>query len=193
MEVEAEAIWAQVLGPDRARLAILNGITVQVGDLPTGMIGATVGDAIYIDSTAAGWGWFVDPSSAGDSEFQATSIAGVLTATAGSSAAGHMDLLSTVLHELGNAMGFPEDTGQDVTGKVLEPGERRLPVLKSASGAAAKVPSIDWNAINTLTQNTLLPFDARASSWVDSFLNDLGADGKYHSPNAGLRIKPHAG
>jgi Ca2+-binding RTX toxin-like protein len=188
--VEAEAIWAKVLGPDSARLAILNGITVQVGDLPAGMIGATVGDAIYIDGTAAGWGWFIDPTSAGDSEFRATSITGVLTAAAGSNAAGHMDLLSTVLHELGNAMGFPEDTGQDVTGKVLEPGERRLPVLPSASGAAAKVPSIDWTAINTLTQNTTTPFDTEGLSWVDNFLNDLGADGKHHRPNAGLRIKP---
>jgi Ca2+-binding RTX toxin-like protein len=186
--VEAEAIWAQVLGPDSARLAILNGITVQVGELPAGMLGATVGDVIYIDNDAAGWGWFVDPTASGDSEFRASSTAGVLTAIPGSAASGHMDLLSTVLHELGNAMGFPEDTGQDVTGKVLEPGTRRLPVLDAASGATS-VPAIDWTAIENLNAQTLSQLDGDGS-WVDSFVNTAGQNGKHHHPNLGLRIKP---
>jgi hypothetical protein len=191
--VEAEAIWKQVLGPDAARLAILNGITVQVGDLPAGMLGATVGDAIYIDSDAAGWGWFIDPTAAGNAEFKATSIAGVLTAIPGSGASGHMDLLSTVLHEMGNAMGFPEDTGQDVTGKVLEPGTRRLPVPESAAGAGVAVPLIDWPAVGNLTQETLAQSDTDGSSWIDGFLNNVGQDGKHHRPNAGLRIRPLSG
>jgi hypothetical protein len=188
--IEAEAIWAQVLGPDSARLAILNGITVQVGDLPAGMLGATVGDAIYIDNDAAGWGWFVDPTAAGDAEFKATSIAGVLTAIPGSAASGHMDLLSTVLHELGNAMGFPEDTGQDVTGKVLAPGTRRLPVLDSATGAAPAVPVIDWTAVENVIAQTQQQLDTDGSLWTDGFLNNVGRDGRHHAPNAGLRIKP---
>ena len=110
--VEAEAIWAKLLGADSARLAILNGITVQVGDLGGGAIGATAGDTIYIDSNAAGWGWFTDWSAAGDAEFTAGSTPGLLTAAAGSAAAGHMDLLSTVLHEMGNVLGSPEDSGR---------------------------------------------------------------------------------
>jgi hypothetical protein len=41
-----------------------------------------------------------------------------------------MDLLSTVLHELGNTMGFAEDHGRDVTGMVLPAGERRVPAAE---------------------------------------------------------------
>src|SRR5262249_49573153 len=56
---EAVDIWVRALGPNAARLAILNGITVDVGNLEDGLLGATIGDGIIIDSNAAGWGWFV--------------------------------------------------------------------------------------------------------------------------------------
>ena len=192
--VEAEAIWAKVLGPDNARLAILNGITVQVGDLPSGMIGATVGDSIYVDSDADGWGWFTNASAVSTIAFQATSTAGVLNAAPGSAAAGHMDLLSTVLHEMGNVMGFPEDSGADVTGDVLAAGTRRLPVLEGAVGVASGIPVIDWNAVNNGLESlpapaaTPTPPAPQTGSWVDSFLS-TGGGGKT-GPNAGLRIKP---
>ncbi len=185
--VEAEAIWARVLGPDRAKLAILNGITVDIGTLSDGMIGLTQGDVITIDSTADGWGWFTDTSLAGNDEFQRTALPGVLTAEAGTAAAGEMDLLSTVLHEMGNAMGFPEDTGQDVTGQVLAAGVRRLPVLEGAVGAASGLPSIAWGAINAA--ESLLPPNPDASAWTDDFLNNLGRGASGKQPNAGFRIK----
>jgi Ca2+-binding RTX toxin-like protein len=185
--VEAEAIWARVLGPDSARLAILNGITVDIGTLSDGMIGLTQGDVITIDSTADKWGWFTDTSLAGNSEFQRTSMPGVLTAEAGSAAAGEMDLLSTVLHEMGNAMGFPEDTGQDVTGKVLAAGERRLPVPDEGGDAASGLPTIAWGAINTA--QSLLPPNADTLSWTDDFLNNMGRGANGKQPNAGFRIK----
>ncbi|HEX4367246.1 MAG TPA: calcium-binding protein, partial [Rhodopila sp.] len=187
--VEAEAIWARALGADASRLAILNGITVQVGDLPGELIGGTIGDTIYIDRTADGWGWFIDPTAAGNAEFQATSIPGVLTATQGSAASGHMDLLSTVLHEMGNAMGFPEDTGQDVTGNVLTPGTRRLPLAEGDTGAAPKVPVIDWSITNSAAVDPPVQLNAGDPSWIDSFVNNLGQNGKHHGVNSSLRIK----
>jgi hypothetical protein len=136
------------------------------------MIGLTQGDVITIDSTADNWGWFTDTSLAGNNEFQRTSTPGVLTAEADSAAAGEMDLLSTVLHEMGNAMGFPEDTGQDVTGKVLAAGERRLPVLEGTVGADSGLPAIAWGAINAA--QSLLPPNPDTLSWTDDFLNNLG-------------------
>jgi hypothetical protein len=42
-----------------------------------------------------------------------------------------MDLLTTMVHEMGNAMGFPEDQGQDVAGATLQAGERRVPVRET--------------------------------------------------------------
>jgi len=57
-----------------------------------------------------------------------------------------MDLLTTVVHELGNAMGFPEDHGHDVMGMVLQAGERRVPMglrLPTVSeGAPATVSTL---------------------------------------------------
>jgi hypothetical protein len=185
--VEAEVIWARVLGPDNAKLAILNGITVDVGTLSDGMIGLTQGDLITIDSTADGWGWFTDTSLAGNREFERTFAPGVLTAEAGSAAAGEMDLLSTVLHEMGNAMGFPEDTGQDVTGQVLAAGERRLPVLEGVVGAASSVPTIMWGPVNAA--ESLPPPNPGMQSWTDDFLNNLGRGASGKQPNAGFRVK----
>jgi hypothetical protein len=185
--VEAEAIWARVLGADRAKLAILNGITIDIGTLSDGMIGLTQGDVITIDSTADGWGWFTDTTLAGNNEFERTATPGVLTAEPGSAAAGEMDLLSTVLHEMGNAMGFPEDTGQDVTGQVLAAGQRRLPVLEGAVGVASGLPAISWGAINAA--DSLLPPNPGTPSWTDDFLNNLGRGASGKQPNAGFRIK----
>jgi Ca2+-binding RTX toxin-like protein len=185
--VEAEAIWARVLGADSAKLAILNGITVDIGTLTEGMIGLTQGDLITIDSTADGWGWFTDTSLAGNNEFEWTSTPGVLTAEAGSAASGKVDLLSTLLHEMGNVMGFPEDSGQDVTGDVLAAGERRLPVLEGTVGAASGLPSIAWGAVNAA--DSLLPPNPDAPSWADDFLNNLGRGASGNQPNAGFRIK----
>jgi hypothetical protein len=192
--VEAEAIWAKVLGPNNARLAILNGITVQVGELPNAQIGDTIGDTIYIDSTADGWGWYIDPSASGNAGFQSTAIPGVMTAVPGSAAVGHMDLLSTVLHEMGNVMGFAEDTGPDVTGSVLAPGTRRLPALEGAVGVASGVPMIDWTALNNVaaTGSSIQP-GGDGASWIDSFVTNLGQAGGGQRPNAGIRIKPPAG
>jgi hypothetical protein len=52
-----------------------------------------------------------------------------------------MDLLTTVVHELGNAMGFAEDTGQDVTGSILADGTRRLPPAQPTDAPAVTVPT----------------------------------------------------
>jgi hypothetical protein len=112
---------------------------------------------------------------------------GVLHAAAGSAAAGEMDLLSTVLHELGNVMGFPEDAGQDVTGNVLAAGERRLPVLDGAVGEASGVPVIAWGAVNSA--DSLLPPNPDTAVWTDDFLNNLGRGSNGRQPNAGFRIK----
>jgi hypothetical protein len=192
--VEAEAIWAKVLGPNNARLAILNGITVQVGELPNAQIGDTIGDTIYIDSTADGWGWYIDPSASGNAGFQSTAIPGVMTAVPGSAAVGHMDLLSTVLHEMGNVMGFPEDSGPDVTGSVLAPGTRRLPALEGAVGVASGVPMIDWTALNNVaaTGSSIQP-SGDGPSWIDNFVTNMGQAGGSQRPNAGIRIKPPGG
>jgi hypothetical protein len=151
----ATELWTAALGAGDPRLSVLNSVTILVSDLPDNMLGATTGDTIVLDASAAGWGWFVDPTPVDNREFTVADGAGVFVATPGSAATGHMDLLSTVLHEMGNAMGIAEDQGQDVTGMTLSAGERRLPLDTTASApeatnTSAAVPgagslAIDWS------------------------------------------------
>ena len=77
---EAEQRWAAVYGAQV--LAAMAGVSVQVADLSGGLLGETIGKTILIDSNAAGYGWFVDPTPALDEEFTpspATSNCGPLT------------------------------------------------------------------------------------------------------------------
>jgi hypothetical protein len=139
---------------------VLDRVTIDVVNLPAGKLGATLGHSILIDGDAAGWGWFVAPTPKDNSEFQVRLSDVAFGVAPDSMASGHMDLLSTVLHELGNAMGFPEDLGQDVTGMFLQAGTRILPGPQS-----------------TFAQ----------PSWLDNVLNNTVQDSN-RKPNAGIRL-----
>lgn len=84
--------WRQV-GVD---ITALRGVTVQVTDLPGNLLGLQGGNIIYIDSTAAGHGWFIDPTPMDDTEFRLPGSQGEQ---------GKMDLLSVVMHEMGHVLG----------------------------------------------------------------------------------------
>src|SRR5208283_399299 len=81
---------------------------VQLANLGGTGLGETFGNSVLIDSDAAGFGWFVDPTPSNDSEFQTQVGLSELDAGSGSPAAGRMDLLTVVMHELGLVMGLPE-------------------------------------------------------------------------------------
>jgi hypothetical protein len=188
---EAKQLWADALGASDPRLSILDTISVQVGNLPDGKLGVTMGDTILIDSDASGWGWFVDPTPARSTEFPMHLASGALGATKNSPAAQHMDLLSTVLHEMGNAMGFAEDRGQDVTGMMLQPGVRTLPVRSTwigdgapAAHHAGPAPSIEWS--QRFSADT--PVD-QTPDWLDDFLSHVGQGESIRNPNAGMRVR----
>ena len=167
---EAKAIWQLALGPQATELALLNGITIDIGQLPQGMIGATQGSLITIDATAAGWGWNYDTT---PTTFRATALPGVLKAVGAVPAATEMDLLSTVLHEMGNAMGFAEDHGEDVTGDTIAVGTRRL-------------PEIAWDSpFDGATDLFAAPHEPAA--WLGDFLDNFGQDPT--NPTLRIRIK----
>ena len=95
-------------------------------------LGATslsAGRIIYLDATAAGWGWFVDPTPWEDSEFT----------TPGNQGEQHrMDLLTVLEHELGHALGFDhQETG--VMAETLSPGARLAPFADSSTDWLAAV------------------------------------------------------
>jgi hypothetical protein len=141
----AIARWAAA-GLDAGRLATLQQVQFQIGNFGgSGVLGMTAlgGRVVTLDATAAGHGWFIDPTPGDDSEF---ALAGGVEgrALAGSAASGRMDLLTVVEHELGHVLGL-DDLGAssgDVMDVALAEGVRRLPGAADvdASFTAPPVP-----------------------------------------------------
>jgi Ca2+-binding RTX toxin-like protein len=108
---------------------VLAALTFEIIDLDGTVLAETVGTTIALDATAAGWGWYVDPTPGTHDGF--VPRGGVLIATAGSAAAERIDLWTVLMHEIGHALGYEHDTfapgselGRIMDG-VLEPGVRR--------------------------------------------------------------------
>jgi hypothetical protein len=101
--VSAALTRLQEAGIGPTLLARLAATTFEVGNLPGSLLGYTFArdHTVIIDATADGYGWFVDPTPLSDSAF-VRDAAGALAATPGGPAAGHMDLLTAVLHEMGH-------------------------------------------------------------------------------------------
>jgi hypothetical protein len=141
----AKLLWAQALGADDGRLAALGGARVEVGNLPEGKVGDTIGNLVLIDRTAAGRGWFVDATPGENEEFIGHGPGGELVATRSSPAYGLMDLLTVVLHELGHVQGLDHDErpGHEhgLMAEALSTGERRLPGSPEAAAVTAPAPA----------------------------------------------------
>jgi uncharacterized repeat protein (TIGR01451 family) len=128
--------WADA-GLPAADLARMTAAEADIADLPGDHLGAAMlnGNEFAIDPTADGWGWSVDVS--------------------GKPAAGRMDLLTVVEHELGHIVGldsrFTGDSN-DLMYAYLSPGVRRLPGAADVPASAvvstdvrpAAEDQIDW-------------------------------------------------
>jgi hypothetical protein len=119
---EAKRLWAAALGG--AGAAALDRLQVVIGDLPQGRLGALTSGLIVIDGTAAGRGWFIDPTPWDNSEFTYRRGSTTLVANGSSPAYGRVDLLTVVMHEIGHALGRDhEPTG--AMADVFRAGERQ--------------------------------------------------------------------
>jgi uncharacterized repeat protein (TIGR01451 family) len=124
---QASTLW-RAAGIDPRTLSSLDQVTVHVANLPHGELGWTQGNDVWIDGTAAGWGWSLD----------------------GSQAAGRMDLLTVVTHELGHVLGYGDDSGAAVMATTLAPGVQRAPeaapvtgnIVVSAAADGAGAPAV---------------------------------------------------
>jgi hypothetical protein len=118
-------------------------IALAIADLPGTVLAQASGRLILVDVDAAGHGWFVDPTPLDDAEFGGGGHG--LQADLASGAAGHMDLLTVLMHEIGHAIGFGDDYQPlhafDVMHSLLAPGERHVPQV--LIGVPAMAP---WEA-----------------------------------------------
>jgi hypothetical protein len=109
-------------GVDPGLVGRLASAQYLVAPLPTGLLGLAQpwAQRVLISPDADGYGWFVDAAPASDAAFAA--------GPAGP-AAGRMDLLTTVLHEMGHLAGLPDEggaaAGSDLMADALSPGVRR--------------------------------------------------------------------
>src|SRR5439155_20262196 len=100
---------------------------------------------VELDATAAGYGWFVGSTLAGDTAFESLVAPRELWAVPGSPAFGRMDLLTVVEHELGHVLGLddldPQAVPHDLLTTTLAPGVRRLPASFVGVVAPTAVPT----------------------------------------------------
>ncbi len=139
---EAEVRWAAA----GANVSALGNVQIRVGNLPGAELGASsaVVDTIYLDSNAQGYGWFIDPTPGQDNEFPVRVAKTEERATSGP-AAGEMDLLTVIMHEMGHFLGHkdldPRAFPDDLMSADLAVGIRRLP-----DGAATQSSSAQTKA-----------------------------------------------
>ncbi len=142
----AIAQWAAA-GASAAQLAALHATTFSVANLDGAVIGnESAPNHITIDTDAAGHGWFVDATPNDNSEFTHAANAGgtdLYTDTT-NAAAGHLDLLTAVAHEMGHVLGLSDQTTASSTHDLmyanLVDGERRLP--SAADVASVQPPAL---------------------------------------------------
>ena len=118
----ALAMWS-----GQPQAAAASAIQFRIDDLPAGQLGLALGNTITLDINANGVGWYTD---------------------LGTPAAGRVDLLTVVSHEIGHLLGYDHsDVAGDLMAATLPLGTRRLPsstpmITYDLPGSAVVLPQL---------------------------------------------------
>jgi hypothetical protein len=167
----AIARWGAA-GLSADQLSLLHNLSFSVADMDGAALGAATAGSIKIDSDGGSYGWFVDPTPQGDTEFGHAASATHLTTDPTEAPAGHMDLLTTVMHEMGHQLGLDDTYNagdrDDLMFGFLTTGERRLPDSTEVAQANADA--------GAMQAETALPVSARAAAGTPVIVGTAGND-----------------
>jgi VCBS repeat-containing protein len=169
--------WADA-GATADEIAAMRAVEVTVEQLAGLNLGSSDAGHIIVDDNAAGFNWFIDATPGEDSEYAAGEHG--LTAVPGTVAASRVDLLTTIMHELGHQIGLTDTYAQGDNGELMygyvNPGERRLPDAGDVAGATGTpVDGTDF-ALAPVGVGTLLPGQTVTIQWdatVDPHSNQV--------------------
>ena len=180
-------------GLSSEQISALAAMELRIADLDGLALGAATQSLLQIDADAAGFGWFVDATPLDDDEFSGAASGSRLNAVSGA-AAGAMDLLTVVMHEMGHRLGLddldPFLNPDDLLAGLLAPGERRLPADGQAEGA--EIGSIESTAllgapvsIGTLEagKSATITFDAVVDAQTDQIIVNPSNQGTVSGTN----------
>jgi hypothetical protein len=171
----AISYWAAA-GLTTNQLAALSEVSFGIDELTGSWLGSQANGHIKIDADAAGYGWFVDATPWDSAEFAHSLSATQLQTDPTQAPAGHMDLLTVVMHEIGHVLGLDhshEESGGDLMSETLVTGERRLP-------DAADVAATELRAPEIVGQNIVGGFDAEYYLAHNPDVAAAGVDPHFH-------------
>jgi len=196
---EAITRWTAT-GLNPVQVAALQATQFQIVDLGDAVeLGNAQPGLIQIDDDAAGHGWFIDSTPDDDDEFALGVAANELQALGGT-AAGRMDLLTLIMHELGHELGVEGSSADrdphDLMTEKIDTGVRRTPAEDQAAGAVPPIFTTPTSAREEVFASLSAPVaatnkpQAAPTSSSSSVLSSFFASSRVSRPSA--RQKPTA-
>jgi hypothetical protein len=139
---EAIHIW-ELFGLSKPQIERLQNTEFEVGSLKPGQLGNdNMLGVIIISSDADGKGWYMGTDKDSYAQFNHVHHSGRMLSSPNMLPAGHLDLLTCILHEMGHILGLKDLDGKlfrknIMYCKLLE-GERRLPIKETVKKPTGK-------------------------------------------------------
>jgi PKD repeat protein len=164
---EAVLRWADY-GIGSKYISTLQDVEFRIADLAGSTIGLALGNTIWLDIDAAGYGWFIDSTPWDDAEFSRRNTGSELVAKRTSEAYGNIDLLTVVMHEMGHTLGFEDLTSEaeskDLMYEILQSGVRRTKTLPNTRRSITH-SAVAWHYLDSRQKDNLL-----LNSWFSDWL-----------------------